>query len=1305
MATILLSAVGAAIGGTFGGTILGLTGTVIGKAAGASIGGAIDQKIMGSGSRVVETGRIETFRLQGASEGVPVQRVMGRMRIAGQLIWSSKFREHVTTSTSGGKATSKPKVTTNKFSYSISLAIALGDGVVDRVGRIWADGQEIAQGDLKLAFYPGDEVQMPDPTISALEGIENTPLYRGTAYVVLEDIDLEPFGNRIPQFNFEVYRKAQPTQVTVGDPGLDIQGVCLIPGTGEYGLATTPVHYPGEFGDSVTANVHTGRGETDVVCSLADLQSDLPNCGSVSLVVSWFGDNLRCGDCTLRPKVEQKLIEGAPIPWEVAGEDRQAAEQVSYLDERPVFGGTPADAAVIESIAKIHELGKDVVFYPFVLMDVQAGNALGDPWSGDPDQPVMPWRGRITTVKAPGQPGSTDGTTAAASEVSAFSGVAQVSDFAVVNGQVIYSGPPEWSFRRFILHYAHLCVAAGGVEGFNIGSEMRALTQIRDGVGSFPAVAALQQLAQDVRSIVGPATKIGYAADWSEYFGYHPQDASGDVYFHLDPLWAESDIDYIGIDNYMPLSDWRDTDGHLDEAEGSLYSLGYLSKNIAGGEGFDWYYPDSVARDLQNRVPITDGAYGQPWVFRYKDLINWWSNAHHNRVGGIRDTTQTAWVPESKPIYFTELGCPAVDKGTNQPNVFIDPKSSESAQPYYSNGGEDSFIQRQYLLVVFEHWQDPVKNPTSAIYGGPMVDLARAHVWAWDVRPWPEFPGNLVSWSDGENYARGHWLNGRMAMQPLAAVVSEVCEYADVKDIDVGSLFGDTSGFAKRSPETGRQSLQPLMMAYDFSCSEIGGVLKFYNRREGLELVLDPAGVVVSGEEPAVVKTRQPEAETSGRVRVSFWDEARDYQTGTAEYTMADDGRSPASQVELPMVIKPGAAANMASRWLNDARVARDEVKLTLPPSIQVVTAGDVIRLVEGAGEASYRIERIEEQGARTIAAVRMEQKVFKQKNVPTIVGGRSSPLVPLPVHSVFLDLPILRDNQNPVAPYVGATANPWPGGVAVYSSSSDDGYVLNTLVDRAAVIGITTTNFDRSEIGRWSDGQVLGVRFSGGDIQSRTALEVLNGANVMAIGDGVSGWEVLQFRDADLQPDGSYLLSGFLRGQLGTDGQIPDTWGVGSRVVALDESLSQIAMADADRGLERHFRVGPVSRPVSDASFAHSVAAFDGVALRPYAPVHLRQSTTAGGDQTFTWVRRTREGGDSWQGFEVPLGETTESYQVQVNDDGTVLRAELVSAPSWTYGAADIAADNPGVDAVIEIAQISEKFGPGSIARMNLNV
>ncbi len=113
---------------------------------------------------------------------------------------------------------------------------------------------------------------------------------------------------------------------------------------------------------------------------------------------------------------------------------------------------------------------------------------------------------------------------------------------------------------------------------------MRGLTQVRGAGNSFPAVAALRILAADVRAILGSDCKISYAADWTEYHGYQPVGTT-DKFFHLDPLWADPNIDFVGVDNYMPIADWREGEDHLDVEAGTIYDLEYLKSNIAGGEG------------------------------------------------------------------------------------------------------------------------------------------------------------------------------------------------------------------------------------------------------------------------------------------------------------------------------------------------------------------------------------------------------------------------------------------------------------------------------------------------------------------------------------------------------------------------------------------------------------------------------------------------------------------------------------------------------------------------------------------------
>ena len=144
MATILLAAAGASVGAGFGGTMLGLTGAVIGRAVGATIGRVIDQRLMGAGAKPVETGRVDRLRLQTAGEGTPIPRIWGQMRVPGHVIWASPVTEISRTEEVGGKGGSGPSVT--ELTYRVSLAIALCEGPILSVGRIWADGEEIAAG-------------------------------------------------------------------------------------------------------------------------------------------------------------------------------------------------------------------------------------------------------------------------------------------------------------------------------------------------------------------------------------------------------------------------------------------------------------------------------------------------------------------------------------------------------------------------------------------------------------------------------------------------------------------------------------------------------------------------------------------------------------------------------------------------------------------------------------------------------------------------------------------------------------------------------------------------------------------------------------------------------------------------------------------------------------------------------------------------------------------------------------------------------------------------------------------------------
>ncbi|MCV6587112.1 MAG: glycoside hydrolase/phage tail family protein [Marinibacterium sp.] len=1306
MATILLSAAGAAIGGSIGGSFAGLGSAIIGRAVGATLGRVIDQRIMGTGAEPVEHGKTDRFRLSSAADGQPVAQVYGRMRLGGQVIWASDFLESSATTGGGGGGKGAPRgPQVTQYSYSVSLALALCAGEISAVGRVWADGEEIARDDLNLRVYTGSDDQLPDPLMEAIEGAGQVPAYRGTAYVVIEDMNLDAFGNRVPQLSFEVVRGEQPDSARYAeDPAQALRGVALVPGTGEYSLATTPVYYSAGPGQSRAANVNSASGKPDLVTSLEALTEEAPNCRSVSLIASWFGSDLRCGVCDLRPMVEQAEADGT-MPWSVAGLTRGTAQPIALAEGRPIYGGTPSDASVVEAIRHMNEQGLGVMFYPFILMDQQAGNGQPDPWTGAADQPALPWRGRITLSTAPGRAGTPDGTAAAEAEVAAFFGTASALDFSVGNGTVTYTGVPEdWGLRRFILHYAALCAAAGGVEAFCIALEMRALTQIRGAGGSFPAVAQMRTLAAEVRALLGPETQIGYAADWSEYFGYQPQDGSGDRYFHLDPLWADDNIDFVGIDNYMPLSDWRDDAGHKDAGAGSVYDLDYLRGNIEGGEGYDWYYHSDEARAAQIRTPITDGD-GEPWVWRYKDIRNWWDNDHHDRVGGVRQAA-SPWVPRSKPIWFTELGCAAIDKGTNQPNKFLDPKSSESALPHFSTGARDDLIQHQYLRAMLGYWADAANNPVSELYEGPMIDMDHAYVWAWDARPFPAFPNAVETWSDGENYLRGHWLNGRIGGRTLASVTEEICRASDLSAVETGTLHGFVRGYALEDVGAARAALQPLMLRYGFDAVERDGVLQFLPRDGRADHVLDDGSLAETSEFDGLTeRTRAGEVEMTGRIRLRFPQADGAHAVVAEEAVRPEDTTHAVATSDLALSMTRGEGRAVAERWLAEARVSRDTLRLALPPSHLSVRAGDVVHLAEqGGGLHPWRVDRVEVSDRQLIEAVRIEPELYRPGDIRDDLVANTGFVPPLPVTPLFMDLPLIAGDEVEHAPHLAVTADPWSGSAAVYHSASDSDFALDRILATRAVAGRTLAPLTRHEPGRWDRGAPLEVELISGAFESRSAQAVLNGANLAAIGDGSSGtWELFQFQTADLVGPRRWWLSDRLRGQLGSDGLMPDIWPEGSWVVLLNGAPEQIDLRPNQLRVAQTYRIGPARRPYTDPSYVDRVEAFEGNGLRPYAPTHLSAQGQAGGDLTLSWIRRTRIDGDSWDLPDVPLGEESERYLLRIRRGGTVLREAEIGLPGWTYSTAAQGADGVLPGDSWEVAQVSARYGPGLFARAPL--
>jgi len=1319
MATLVLGAVGTAIGGAFGGAILGFSGAAIGGFIGSTVGSVVDSWIVSSlaPAQRIEGARLDTLRITSATEGAVIPRLYGRMRIGGNIIWATDFREETKTTTQGGgKGGGGGKVKTTEYLYYASFAVALCEGPITGLGRVWADGKAMDMTGVTWRWYPGNEAQSADPFIAAKMGAANTPAYRGTAYVVFEDLALATFGNRLPQLSFEVLRPLADADTAEGLT----RAVTMIPASGEFTYATAAIR-KGSGGATVAENLNALPDQPDIVVALDRLQAMAPAVESVSLVVAWFGNDLRAGFCKVKPGVEVASKATTPANWSVNGVSRASAHLVSRdAEDRPVYGGTPADFAVVQAIQEMKARGLRVTFYPFLLMDVPPGNTLPNPYSANaatPGQPAFPWRGRITCSPAAGFVGSVDKTGTAATQVSALFGAATPGNFSVSGESVSFTGSPsDWGLRRMVLHYAHLCAAAGGVDAFLIGTEMPGLTTVRSGSSTYPAVTAFKTLAADVSAILGAGTKIGYAADWSEYFGHHPQDGSGDVYFHLDPLWSDANIDFVGIDNYLPLSDWRDGFDHADALEGwpAIYDRAYLQANIAGGEGFDWFYASATDRSAQIRTPITDGAVGKPWVFRPKDIRAWWQSQHFNRPGGVESGLATTWVPQSKPIRFTELGCPAIDRGTNQPNVFFDPKSSESFTPYFSRGWRDDAIQRAYLEASYLLWGDPANNPISAVYGDRMVHVPECAAWTWDARPYPFFPELTDVWTDGPNWRLGHWLTGRLGAVSLAALVRHLCLRAGMPEalIDVSGLWGAVEGYAITALEAPRSSISTLARHFGFDAIETEGMIRFVMRGRASSITLTHDDLVASREGEALELVRAQETELPQALK---WQVARaeeDYDAAQVEARRITVDTTRIASESFLMAIPPEEAERRCRRALMEAWIGRETATFRLPPSRLALDPADVIRLVHDGRDIEFRLVSIADFDGRGIEAVRQDRAAYDLPPGDPRPATLTRSVVFGAPDVVLLDLPQLSEDQPAHRPMVAAHAVPWPGEMAVFRSPSSDGFNLLTTFGSRARIGTLVSDFYPGPTSRFDLGNALVVDLASGTLESVTDLTLFGGANALAVESAPGKWEIVQAGAAELIATGRYRLTRLLRGQRGTEAAMGNPTPAGARVVVVDSALAPLPIAEADLGLPWNWRIGPAARSVSDASYTALAFTPAGRGLVPFAPVHVAQpwrTARSPGDLTIRWTRRSRAlVADAWEQVEVPLAEDLESYDVKILDGAAVKRALTSTTTSVLYTVAQQTTDwgaplGPGQTLAIRIYQLSNRLGRGDPATVTL--
>jgi hypothetical protein len=429
----------------------------------------------------------------------------------------------------------------------------------------------------------------------------------------------------------------------------------------------------------------------------------------------------------------------------------------------------------------------------------------------------------------------------------------------------------------------------------------------------------------------------------------------------------------------------------------------------------------------------------------------------------------------------------------------------------------------------------------------------------------------------------------------------------------------------------------------------MAGKIKFVKRGGASAATITTDDLVVENSAIAAANTRKQEPELPRRVNVTYSNAAADYQQGLQFAQRMVGSSIQIVGVELPLVLTDAEAKRIADSMIYDAYASRTEIERVLSRKHSRLEPTDVVTYE--SGDVTYRARIVSrDEGSPGINKFKL---VVDDLSVNTFTGpGAPAPvpdstIYPLAVTRLeLIDSTLFRDTDEGIGFYVAACGSNAGWGGAVLFKSSDGGQTWSSVatLTEPSTMGAATDALADGRTDIVDESGTVTVRLTYGTLSSTTHAAMLNGANAALLGD-----EVIQFKTATLNGDGTYTLNGLRRGRRGTE-RTTASHAAGDRFVLLSVStLERVTIGSAEIGAERLYKavtVGGVLENTPSVAFT-----CDNIGQECYNPVHLSGGRNGPGSLTLYWLRRSRLGA-AWHDFaDIALGETSEAYDVEIWD------------------------------------------------------
>ena len=549
------------------------------------------------------------------------------------------------------------------------------------------------------------------------------------------------------------------------------------------------------------------------------------------------------------------------------------------------------------------------------------------------------------------------------------------------------------------------------------------------------------------------------------------------------------------------------------------------------------------------------------------------------------------------------------------------------------------------------------------------------------------------------------------APERLDEIIKSECLQSGIlslSDIDATDIDQDVRGYRIAATGAIRGALEPLQGAWPFDVIQAGYKIKFVRRGKTSIATIDASELDArqadSGPGVQITLANEMDTQLPRAVSLKYLDIGREYDLSEQNAERLNTDAVNLREMEMPIVLSATEAAGMSDVLLYLYWLERRDVSFRLPPEYRYLEPADVITVTGEWGQYELRLTSINlESDGRLACSAKFNSAAIYTPTAQGAEGEAPAQTIPLDGPSVYimLDVPLLSDSYNSpgwpaaMAGYTGG----WPGGV-IYRSV-DGG---QTWTDLQGLTSPVTIGYARGALGSGrfdivDSSGVLDVDMMAGDLSSIDELAQFAGGNALAYG-APGRWEICSPRTVTLNADGSLRMTDWLRGRFGTEWAASLHQSGDALVLLTDPDLAWVSMESGSIGLPREYRGITAGRTIdTDTNRSETYA---GVNLKPLSPVYLKGHITPGTlDWTLTWTRRGRVSPDWRNSVDVPIGEATESYQVEIYDGpgyANVKRTLTSSATSVAYTSAHQLSDFGARQQTIyaRVYQMSAEVGRG---------